>query len=363
MKIQIALLLFILSLTNTVTAQKQIGQIAANAFQNMADKNYPAAAKNFGVLINAPQYTQLDKVNKKGKIARLKALAVFHYNHATALGFTGKYEEGLTSLTTVEKSTIKPEYFNFLKGIYKDRFFDNTVDYKNFEETYKAFNDFPNIAYDVAPALAARGLYKKAETIYAKALKKDKSSINYYNIGLVTQKMGQEKEAKKFFEKGLAAFPTKKSPDNCSYQSIQILLLFELGQPEEAKKIATEILKENPDDFCAQENLVKLTFLTKDYEQAIAEYQKLVTDNPYYEDGFLNIIKSYQQLGQTDRALTMLNDLLEIYPNYAMALVERATILAQKEKYTEAKVDINKALKLMPNHRLIQQINSDLQAK
>ena len=360
MKIQITLLLFMLTFTINVTAQKQIGEIAANAFQNMADKNYPAAVQNFGYLIKAPQYTQLDKVNKKGKISRLKALAVFHYSHATALGFTGKYEEGLANLTTVEKSTTKPEYFNFLKGIYQDRFFDNAVDYKNFEERYKAFNDFPNIAYDVAPVLAARGLYKKAEAIYTKALKKDKSGINYYNLGLLTQKMGQEKEAKKFFEKGLAAFPTKKSPDNCSYQSIQILLLYELGQPEEAKKLAAEILAANPNDFCAQENLVKLTFLTKDYEKTITEYQKLVTDNPFYEDGFLNIIKSYKALGQVDRALTMLNDLLDIYPNYAMALTERAIILGEKGKKAEAKVDIEKALKLMPNHQLIQQTIKDL---
>lgn len=363
MKIQITLLLFILNLSVHLTAQKQIGSVASNAFQNMVDKNYTAAVQNFGYLIKAPHYTQLEQVNKKGKTARTKALAVFHYNYATALAFSGKYEEGLASLTAMEKSSKKPAFFSFLKDIYRDRFFDNSASYKNFEEAYKAFDDFPNIAYDVAPALAARGLYEKAAAIYTKALKKDKSGINYYNIGLINKKMGQETAAKKFFEKGLAAFPTKKNPDNCSYQSIHILLLYELGQSEAAKKLASEILQNNPDDFCAIENLAKLKFLTKDYEQAIADYQELVTNNPYYENGFLSIIQSYKALGQTERALTMLNDLIEIYPNYAMALTERATILGQKGMADEAKTDINKAIKLMPNHSMIQKVNNDLITK
>ncbi len=363
MKIQITLLFFFIGLSFNLSGQKKLGNVAAAAFQNMTDKNYVAAVQNFGFLIKVPQYSQLDGVKKKEKNTRLKALAVFHYNYATALAFSGKYEEGLTSLVAMEKSSEKREYFSFLKGIYQDRFFDNSVDYKNFEETYKAFADFPNIAYDVAPILTARGLYQKAEAIYTKGLKKNKSGANYYNIGLINKKVDKTKEAKKFFEKGLAAFPTQKSPDNCSYQSIQILLLYELGQPAEAKKLATEILQENPADFCAQENLAKLIFLTKDYKQAITEYQKLVKENPYYDNGLLRIIQSYKELGQTERALTMLNDLLETYPNYALALAERAAILSQGTKYAEAKMDINKALQLMPNHPLIQKINGDLQSK
>lgn len=363
MKIQITLVLLLLSFTVHLKAQKGIGSVASNAFQNMTDKNYTAAIQNFGYLIKSPQYTQLEKVKKKDKISRSKALAVFTYNYATALAYSGKYEEGLASLAAIEKSSTHPAFFSFLKKVYKDRFFDNTVNFENFEAAYKAFDDFPNIAYDVAPVLTARGFYEKAASIYEKALKKDKSGINYYNIGIVYKKMGQEKEANKFFEKGLAAFPTQKSPDNCSYQSIHILLLFELGQPTEAKELATEILQENPNDFCAQENLAKLQFLVKDYDNTIATNQKLVSENPFLENGFLNIIQSYKALGQTERALTMLNDLLEVYPNYAMALVERATILSQNAKDDEAKVDINKALKLMPNHPMIQKINSDLQAK
>ncbi len=357
MKIQITLLLFVLSFTVHLKAQEQkaIGNVASNAFQNMEDKNYTAAVQNFGYLIKSPQYTQLDKVKKKEKLSRSKALAVFTYNYATALAFSGKYEDGLASLVAAEKASAYPAFFSFLQKVYKDRFFDNAVDFSNFDAAYKAFDDFPNIAYDVAPVLVARGFYEKAANIYEKALKKDKSGSNYYKIGQVYKKMGQEKEAKKYFEKGLAAFPTKKNPDNCSYQSIHILLLFELGKSEEAKKLATEILQANPDDFCAQENLVKLIFLTKDYEKAISAYQKVVTNNPFYENGFLNIIKSYQALGQVDRALTMLDDLLDIYPNYAMALMERATILNEKGKKDAAKVDAAKALELMPNHPTIEQ--------
>jgi len=361
MKIKITLLLlFIGSLSIDLIAQNKIGKVASNAFQNMIDQNYSAAIQNFGYLIKSPYYTQLEKVKKKERLVRTKALAVFHYNYATALASSGKYDEGLTSLTTIEKSSEYPALFSFLKDIYRDRFFDNSVDYDNFEEAYKAFADFPNIAYEVAPILVERGLYEKAMPIYNKGFKKDKSGINYYNIGKIHKKMGKESDAQKSFKKGLAAFPTKVSPDNCSYQSIHILLLYELGQPAEAKKIAIEILESNPNDFCAKENLAKLKFLTKDYEAAIADYQKLVTENPLFENGFLRISQSYRGLGQTDRALTMLNDLLDLYPNYALALAERASILNQKGMIDEAKVAINKATKLMPNQSAIQKIKNDL---
>ncbi len=363
MKIQITLLLFILSFPINLNAQTKIGTVASNAFQNMIDKNYPAAIQNFGYLIQSPHYTQLEKVNKKGRTTRIKALAIFHYNYASALASSGKYEEGLASLTNMEKSSEKPEFFSFLKDVYRDRFFDNSVDYKNFDEGFKAFDDFPNIAYDVAPVLTARGLYEKAANIYTKALKKDKSSSNYYYMGMIHKSMGKEKEAKKLFKKGLAAFPTKKSPDNCSYQSIHILLLYEMGQPAEAKKIATEVLANNPLDFCAKENLAKLKFLTKDYEGAVIDYQALVEENPLFENGFLRIVQSYKELGQVERALTMLNDLLELYPNYAMVLTERASILSQKGMTEEAKVAINKANQLMPNHPLIQEMNTTIQSK
>lgn len=362
MKIQITLLLFAFMVVGSLTAQNKTSKIAAAAFQNIADKNYNAAAQNFGNLIKMPPYNNLMGSGKKDK-TRIKTAAIFHYNYARALAFQGKYEDGLADLTAAEKAASQPQFFSFLKGIYKDHFFDNAVDYTNFSDDYKAFSDFPNIAYDVAPLLTARGQYEEALAIYSKALKKDKSGTNYYHAGLVNKLMGNQKEAKKMFEKGLAAFPTKKSPDNCSYQSIQILLLYELGQAAKAKELAAEILENNAADYCAQNNFAQLKFLTKKYEAAIESYQTLVTENPYYENGFLSIIRSYKELGQTERALTMLNDLLEIYPNYALALVERAGILSQQKKYAEAKVDIKKAIMLMPNQSSIQQLKNNLATK
>lgn len=356
MKLKLIYLLFAFP-SMTLFGQRAIGKIAAAAFQNLEDKNYSAATQNFEMLIKSPQYTSgLDKVGKKEKANRIKTAAVFHYNYAKSLAFSGKYELGLLDLTNMEKSSSKKEYYRFLTSIYKDQCFDNAVDYRNFDNDYKSFSDFPNIAYDVAPVLAARGLYEKAANIYSKALKKDKSGINYYNIGMLNKKMGNVKEAKKLFEKGLSAFPTKKSPENCSYQSIHILLLYELGQPENAKKLATEILESNPDDFCAAENLAQLLFLTKEYEAAIDAYQKLVTNNPYFKNGFLNITKSYKALGQVDRALTMINDLLDIYPNYAMALAERSTILKDQGEPEAAQSDMEKAKKLMPYHPYLQKM-------
>lgn len=362
MKIQITLLLLMIGLVGSLSAQSNASKIAAAAFQNIADKNYNAAAQNFGNLIKTPPYNNLKGSGKKDK-TRIKTAAIFHYNYATALAFQGKYEEGLADLTAAEKATSQPQFFSFLKSIYKDQFFDNAVDYNNFSDNYKAFSDFPNIAYDVAPLLIARGLYAEALSIYSKALKKDKSGANYYHAGLVNKLMGNQKEAKKLFEKGLAAFPTQKSPDNCSYQSIQILLLYELGQAEKGKELATEILANNAADYCAQNNFAQLQFLTETYELAIENYQALVTENPYYQNGFISIVKSYKALGQTDRALTMLNDLLEIYPNYAMALAERAAILSQQSNYDAAKVDIDKALQLMPNHPTIQELHQDIISK
>jgi len=350
MKKHILLLLLFTSIQFQVRAQDQYANVANSAFENLEGQNYDLAAQNFALLIKSPYYQNLEKVKKKDKQNRLRALATFEYCNAISLANMGKYDEGLKLLEDAQAKSDNPAFYIFYTGLFKDKFFNNDIDFEKIKATFEIFDDFPMIVQAYLKALVDRGYYEEAASKYEKILKKDKAPIDYYNVGIVKELLGDIKGAKKHFQKGLDAFPISKSPANCTYQSLHILFLEKLGKPDAALKLANEILANNPKDYCVQKNRALLYFRTGAYDSAAATYEKLVADNPFYEDGFIHLIKSYDQLGQTDRALTMLNDLLKIYPNYYDALCVRAEILKKKGETEQAKLDSDKASKLMPNH-------------
>lgn len=345
------ILLLITSLFSLpLMGQQQLANVANAAFENLEGQNYDLAAQNFGLLINASFYTDLSKVKKKEKVSRLKALATFQYSRAVALANLGKFADGLKDLEQAKAKSERPDFYTFYIGLYKDDFFDNKIDFTSIQNAADNFEDFPIIVKQFTKSLVKRGYYEEAKSNYEKLLKKDKSAQNYYHLGRINQLLGKESAAQKYFEKGLAAFPTAASPKNCSYQAIHMLFLEKLGRADEALKLANEILAENPKDYCTQKNKALLFYRTQSYQSAIEAYQKLVEDNPFYENGLIHLIDSFDQIGETDRALTMLNDLLKIYPNYYDALCKRAMILHKKKEFDQAFADAKKASELMPNH-------------
>ncbi len=343
-----------------LTAQDQYANVASAAFENLQGQNYDLAAQNFELLIKSPYYQKLDKIKSKEKKNRLRALATFQYCNAISLANLGKYDEGLKLLEEAQAKSDNPAFYTFYVGLYNDNYFNNDIDFEKVRATFEIFDDFPIIVQAYLKSLVNRGYFEEALGKYQKILKKDKAPIDYYHVGITSELKGDIKAAKKVYQKGLDAFPIQKNPDNCNYQALHILFLEKLGKADEALKLAKEILENNPKDYCAKNNIALLYYRTGAYEAAVEAYQKLITDNPFYENGFIYLIKSYDQLGQTERALTMLDDLLKVYPNYYDALCARAEILIKNKALEKAKIDVEKARSLMPEHPLAKEINNKI---
>ena len=85
-----------------------------------------------------------------------------------------------------------------------------------------------------------------------------------------------------------------------------------------------------------------------DVDAAISEYQKIIELHPELPDAYSNLAVAQKRKGELDRAVANLNRALERKPDFASALTTRGGILAEQDKWAEARRDFEAALKLDP---------------
>jgi len=353
MNIKLPFFLAFMWMSVSLSAQTNIANVAAMASKHLDDKNYTAAVQSYDLLLKDAFFDLTKKLSGKEKKDKRKVMATFEYRRAKALAYLGQYEEGLKKLEAAELAHPESTLFSFYKAMYMDNFFDNAIDIENVKIWYKPFQGYANTASLIALAYERRGMYEDALDMYNKALKKDKSPDNYYKVAEFTELLGKKKDAKKLYKKGIAAFPTAPSPDNCTFEDIQILGRYKLGETDKALAIAKRLMEENSNNFRAHRYLSELQFHTGDYTKSYSGFEKIIADNPFSEQAFIYMVKSLHQSGQTDKALETLGKLITEFPNYFAAYAERAAILKDLGKAEEAEADLEKAKALIPNHPMI----------
>ncbi len=350
MNIKLHLFFAFLFLSVLANGQTQIAEVAAMASKHLADKNYTAALQSYNLLLKDDFFNLTKKLSGKEKKDKRKVIATFEFRRANALAYLGKYQEGLKGLEAAELAHPESTLFRFYKAMYKDNFFDNDIDIDAVKKWYKPFQGYANTASLLALAYERRGMYEDALDMYNKALKKDKSPENYYKVAEFTQLLGKEKDAKKLYKKGLAAFPTAPSPENYTFEDIQILHQYKLGETEKGLAIGKRLTEENPMNLRAQKYLAELLFYAKKYEASIAAFETILADNPFSEKAFIFMAKGLHESGQTDKALETLDKLIEEFPNYFAAYTERAAIYKSQGNMKHAEADMEKAKAVIPYH-------------
>lgn len=353
MNIKLHFLLAFLFTSVILNGQTNIAEVAAMASKHLADKNYTAALQSYDLMLKDEFFDLSKKLSGKEKKDRLKVIATFEYRRANAYAYLGKYQEGLKKLEAAAVAHPESTIFKFYKAMYQDNFFDNAIDIEAVKTWYKPFQGYANTANLIALAYERRGMYEDALDMYNKALKKDKSPDNYYKVAEFTELMGKEKDAKKLYKKGIAAFPTAPSPDNCTFEDIQILGRYKLGENDKALALGKRLMEENPKNFRAHRYLAELQFYTGNYTESYVAFEKIIADNPFSEQAFIYMAKSLHQSGQSDKALETLGKLIEEFPNYFAAYAERAAIYKSQGKSEEAAADGEKAKALIPNHPMM----------
>jgi tetratricopeptide (TPR) repeat protein len=153
---------------------------------------------------------------------------------------------------------------------------------------------------------------------------------------------GNSTEAKAEFESLLDRYP-----DEPDLQLFLGMTLLRLRDPRGAEVAARKAIALNPQHVDARTFLAWIELEVRgDVDAAINEYQKIIELRPELPDAYSNLAVAQKRKGELDRALANLNRALALKPAFASALTTRGGILAEQDKWVEARQDFEAALKL-----------------
>ena len=87
-----------------------------------------------------------------------------------------------------------------------------------------------------------------------------------------------------------------------------------------------------------------------DIHGAIAEFKKAIAANPGSAEAYVNLGTAYNDLGQYDSGIEVLNSAMKLKPNMPEIYINLGTCYYQTKKYKEGIANYNTALKLRPNY-------------
>lgn len=87
------------------------------------------------------------------------------------------------------------------------------------------------------------------------------------------------------------------------------------GKYDEAIAEFKKVIETNPRDATAHSNLGNAYLLKGIADEAISEYKKAVNINPNYSAAYINLGEAYRRKGMLDEAISTLKKVIEITPN------------------------------------------------
>lgn len=155
---------------------------------------------------------------------------------------------------------------------------------------------------------------------------------------------GKAADAKAVFEKLLQEYPNE-----ADLHLFLGMALLRLREPHAAVVSIQRAIALDSDHTEARTLLgyVELE-IRGDADAAIREYTKVIELRPELPQAYSNLAVAQKKKGELEQAIANLNKALERQPDYGAALTIRGGILAEQNKWTEARRDFEAALKLNP---------------
>jgi len=155
---------------------------------------------------------------------------------------------------------------------------------------------------------------------------------------------GKAAEAKAEFEELL-----KQYPNESDLHLFLGMSRLRMRDPQGAVLATRRAIELNPNHVDARTFLAWIELEVRgDVDAAIKEYQKTIDLHPELPDAHNNLAVAQKRKGNLDQAIASLNKALEIKPDFATALTTRGGILAEQNRWAEARRDFERALKLDP---------------
>ena len=309
----------------------QLRAPAEKAYQAVEAKPLdPEANGNLGMLLHA--FEQLESAEVCYRRAR--GLDPQRFQWAYYLGLVealdGKNEAAASSLRDALR--IDPGYLPA-----RLKLAEVLLNLGRFDESREmcqaVLKDNPQTApayYWLGRVAAAKGQGALAEEQYRKACELWPSyGTAHYALALAYQKDGQAGEA----QRQMAAFQKYKADSD--------------PQPEDPMLEAVRSL-----DNSALAHLMKGVDLENagQMEQAIAEHEEAVRQDPKLVQAHANLIALYGRAGQPEKAEREYRATVAINPNLPQSHYDYGVFLASREKFAEAEAAFRKALESSPNY-------------
>ena len=168
----------------------------------------------------------------------------------------------------------------------------------------------------------------------------------YENRGKALSALGDEKAAADF-QQAAKIINSNKGADKLIEEALALNKRGEFNSALEILNQAAELYPDNQFVFVNRGNIYNNHF--RDYEAAIADYNKTIEINPKFSWSYLNRAIALGRLKRWDEAIADYGRAIELDINYADAYNGRAWSYCKIGKFEEALVDIDRALKLKPN--------------
>jgi protein O-mannosyl-transferase len=146
----------------------------------------------------------------------------------------------------------------------------------------------------------------------------------------------------------------RKSTDRIIYQwvmlSILVILAFLTIQRNRVWQsdvtLWQDAVRKSPNKARPHNNLGSAYFNLKQYDQALAEYDKAIQYNPHFKEAYNNRSVIYSRLGKLGWALDDVNAALRLQPNFYKALINRGVLYGRMQQWDQAIEQYNQALRI-----------------
>ena len=130
----------------------------------------------------------------------------------------------------------------------------------------------------------------------------------------------------------------------------QAITAHQEGKLEEAEHLYKEILKTNPNNLTAMNNLGILLRSLGRFDEAEASYKKVIELKPDYVEAHNNLGVLLRSLGRFDEAELSYKKAIELKPDYVEAHNNLGNVLKELGRFDEAEASYKKAIELKPDY-------------
>jgi tetratricopeptide (TPR) repeat protein len=163
-------------------------------------------------------------------------------------------------------------------------------------------------------------------------------------MGLIEFQRGKFEEACRLISQAI-----KNNPRSAKARSNIALVLQQLGRPEEALINLDKALSIEPDNLLALNNRGHILWQLKRPEEALESLDRALAIKPDYADALCNRGNALADLRRLDEALLSYDQALLINPNDAPTLNNRGNVLWALERHEQALQSYDKALAINPD--------------